>query len=419
MKLMKIFALAIVMAVSAIGPARADTAETIREHLYTGTSAAGYEVMSTLAADDPEAAFGMALFRFLVGIEQLAQAFNAHGFSPEQGIFVSPLLGAAGRIAAPDEAVEPLSYQAMRSYLADFAVAMDEAKALLLTASESNEFAVEIDLLQIRIDLDGDGVGGEHEAIGAILGQLGGMGARLDISDAELIDVPEARFAFDAADTIWLAGYSQVLALQADFLLAHDFEDFFGSFMHRFFPGAGLPMEQHLSGRTFFMDRDSDLLIADAIAAIHTINWPVIEPERLANVQTRLLEIVELSRANWAAILDETDDHLEFMPGPHQTPVFPEMEVSKEMVQAWLLTLDSAEKIFAGELLIPHWRFTGLGFDLTQYLQSAERTDIVLILTGYGALPFLREGKIASAEDFEAGLEIFGDSIWGYALWFN
>ncbi|WP_196257759.1 hypothetical protein [Pelagibacterium limicola] len=399
------------------GPSQAQSgADQLRDFLYEGRIAEGIETFGT-RTEDPEAAFGLGFLTFVSGVEGLAGAFHRHGFDPERGIATSPLLGmpsTAQRRSEPDQ----ISYGAFRDYLEAFVARMDEAHDLLLAASEDTGFAVEIDIMRIRIDIDGDGEAGETESIGAFLAQASGMPPEFGLEGA-LDEIPDARFAFDAADAIWLAGYSQVLAFHADFLLAHDFGDFFTAVMHRFFPGAGLPMEDHRPSGSLFMDRDSDVLIADAIAAIHTLNWPVTDRERLLHAQDRALAVIALSRRNWEAILAETDDNLEFIPSPYQTPVHEEMVVTKAMVSAWHEALDSAERILTGDLLLPHWRFANLGFDLNRYFETAERTDLVLILTGYDARPFMREGKIASAEDFALANDVFGDAIWGYMFWFN
>jgi hypothetical protein len=42
-----------------------------------------------------------------------------------------------------------------------------------------------------------------------------------------------------------------------------------------------------------------------------------------------------------------------------------------------------------------------------------------MILTGLGAVPFLKDGPIASAEDFRAIQDAFGSDWLGYAFWFN
>lgn len=391
------------------------SADDLRGFLYEGRIAEGIEAFLA-RQDDAEAAFGLGFLTFAAGIEDLAAAFYRHGFNPQRGIAVSPIFGLP---TAPEstEVPQALAYGDFRTYLEEFVVTMDAAHDLLLAASEDRDFAVELDIMAIRIDIDGDGVAGATESIGAFLAQAGGMVPDLELED-ELDDMPLS-FAFDAADAIWLAGYSQILAFNADFALAHEFGDFFTAIMHRLFPGAGLPMEDYAPSDSLFMDRDSDALLADAIAAVHTINWPVIDRERLVRTRNRALAVLNLSRRNWEAILAETDDNREFIPSPYQTPVHEDMKITKQMVSAWHDALDSTERVIRGELLLPHWRFSGVGFDLNLYFEAAERTDLVLLFTGMDALPFLREGDIASAEDFASANEVFGDAIWGYALWFN
>ncbi|WP_404403112.1 hypothetical protein [Pelagibacterium halotolerans] len=169
----------------------------------------------------------------------LAQAMLRHGFDPERGIVVSPLLGAFSAPGTSRRAVEPLDYAQLRGYLEAFVAGMDSAKAQLLAAGEHAGFAVEIDVTRIRFDLDGDSVGDNRATVGALLCDGLTMSGTFDRDDPRCPS--DAMFAFDAADAIWLAGYSQVLAVQVDFLLAHDFETTFDVALHRVFPGAGCP----------------------------------------------------------------------------------------------------------------------------------------------------------------------------------
>src|SRR5690606_32679768 len=147
-----------------------------------------------------------------------------------------------------------------------------------------------------------------------------------------------------------------------------------------------------------------------------TINWPVVERERLLAVRDRALAMIDLSRRNWAAILAETDDNLEFMPAPGQMPQASAMAVTKPMVEAWVLTLVAPEALIRGGLLLPQWRDWTLGFDLGAWVEGAERTEFVLLFRGLDALPFLTEGEVADAESFGAANSVFGRSIWNYAL---
>src|SRR5690606_15103041 len=128
--------------------------------------------------------------------------------------------------------------------------------------------------------------------------------------------------------------------------------------------------------------------------------------------------ITGLSRRNWEAILAETDDNRELLPSPRQHGITPDAMITEEQVNAWMAALDTADQVLDGTLLIPHWRFQK-GFDLKAYFETARKTDLVMLITGYDALPFLKDGPIASAESFRAANEVFGDALIGYAFWFN
>ncbi|HCO56412.1 MAG TPA: hypothetical protein DIT93_15530, partial [Pelagibacterium sp.] len=61
------------------------------------------------------------------------------------------------------------------------------------------DFSVEIDVTQIRIDIDGDGEAGEAESVGAFLAMAAGTGQRLDMGSGMAPDLglPATTFAFD------------------------------------------------------------------------------------------------------------------------------------------------------------------------------------------------------------------------------
>ena len=118
------------------------------------------------------------------------------------------------------------------------------------------------------------------------------------------------------------------------------------------------------------------------------------------------------------AILAETDDDHELIPSPTQTSLVPGQPVTQEIVDAWMATLDTLDRILEGKLLVPHWRFSK-GFDLKAYFTQARETDLVLLLTGSAALPYLKDGPIADPESFAAGNHVFGDRWPNFALWFN
>lgn len=405
-----------------------------RDYLYRGDPAGGLKAIEALGSPTTtaEEAFGEGMLLLAQTFEGLSQALYRHGFgAPNTG----PLGPVIPMPIPTNPTPEPLDYEGFRAILDEaskgFSLATDRFGLSGDTAGDEGDFKVRIDPLKVRIDVNGDGKVEDGETIGRVLmGMLqmdpSGMAAtpsattsgRTQSSTAAEPAMPDTEIAFDRADAYWLSGYSSLVHSQVEFLLAHDFSDFFNAVFHRFFPDAGLPMQEFSSGGQLMLDPESDNAIADAIAAIHTINWPVIDKERLRMIQFSLGVVTDTSRANWEAILAETDDDHELLPGPHQRALDGSKPVTQEMVDAWLATLDSVDKVLDGKLLLPHWRFKQ-GFDLKAYFDTAERTDFVMILSGYGALPFLKDGPVATAEDFAAANRVFGDNLLGYAFWFN
>lgn len=400
-----------------------------RDYLYKGDPAGGLKAIEALlnSPTTAEQAFGEGFLTLAQAFEGLSQALYRHGFgAPETGP-LGPVLAVP---IPPNPNPEPLDYETFRSYLEAFSkglsLATDRFGLSGDIAGDEGEFKVRIDPLQIRIDIDGGGAG-ENETLANVFltafqldaaALSGSAGTGRGQAGASAPPAMNSEIAFDRADAYWLSGYSSLLHAQVEFLLAHDFSYFFNAVFHRFFPKAGLPMQEFSSGGQLMLDPESDNAIADVVAAIHTINWPVIDKERLRTIQFSLRVVTDSSRANWEAILAETDNDRELLPGPHQTALDPDLKVTQEMVDAWLATLDTADQILRGELLIPHWRFKQ-GFDLKAYFDGAERTDFVMLLSGYGALPFLADGPIANAESFAAANRVFGDNLLGYAFWFN
>lgn len=391
-----------------------DSAALLRTHLYAGTLAEGEAELAPLAeAGDVEAQFGVGVIKLARAVESFAAAHYRHGFDPINGMGRSPFF-AIGVPSSDSPAAEPLDYETLRTIYADFVMALDEARDVLATAGEGEPFVVPFDAASIRLDLNGDGEITKEESVGAFLA----VTARRTTGGALGMRPMELSFGFDNADAIWMAGYSSILAVQGDFLLAHDFSQLFDAAFHRLFPRAGLPLTDK-RGTGVVFDGESEALVADAIAAIHTLNWPVVDRERFDAVPGRLRDVLNFSRRNWGLILAETDDDAEMLPGPQQTPPPGAPAITMDMVQAWRATLDAAERVIDGDLLVPHWRFPDRGFDLSAYFAEAERTDFVMLLAGLDALPYLRQGEIANMDTFADALETFGDDFFGFALWFN
>ena len=408
-----------------------EAGDLLAQRLYDGTLIEARDA-NVLLCDQyhSDACFAGGLTELISGVEALSQALYRHGATTPGTPAAAMLLGmgmAGGPEAQPaNPNPEPLSYEQLRTLLGDFVIAMDSARNFFAGA-DAGSYVITIDPLKVRVDLDGNGTAEPDETLGTLIGAMG------EFADIPAPDGPppggksktkadepvaDTTIGFDSSDAAWLAGYTQVVAAPVDLLLAHDFSEFFDAYMHRIFPKAGLPMQDYSSGSTLFMDPDSDAFIADIVAAIHTADFPVTDAERLAGVLARLQSITELSRKNWELILAETDDFRELVPSPSQTSLVPGTPVTHEIVNAWMATLDTADQILTGELLLPHWRFKQ-GFDLKAYFETATETDIVMLLAGQGALPYLKDGPIADADSFAEANRVFGENWPGFALWFN
>lgn len=406
---MRLLALAAAFAATVTTAQAGPAGDLLRQHLYAGTLAEGIEALSvpTLVAD-PEAQFGVGLLTLAQGFEGLGQGFYRHGLDigagREFGLFF-PVP------ANPNPA--PLDYDSFRGIINGFVVAMDRAQTAF-EAARGGDYVVPVDLMQLRLDLNADGRADDSEMVGGLL--LSMISGDNPVTGSEVL--PAVEIGFDAADAIWFSGYTQVFAAQGDFLLAHDFQQLFETGFHRLFPKAGLPMQKYLRGGQVALDPETDAAIADAVSVIHTLNWPVSDQARFQRVRQRLLSVIALSRQNWDAILLETDDNRELLPSPKQTSIVPDVAITDETVAAWRATLDTAEQILNGELLVPHWRFRQ-GFDLKAWFDTSTHNDLVLLFTGPDALPYLKEGPVADVQSFAAANAVFGNDWLGYAFWFN
>jgi len=76
------------------------------------------------------------------------------------------------------------------------------------------------------------------------------------------------------------------------------------------------------------------------------------------------------------------------------------------------------EAILQGKKLIPHWRFDE-GINMRRFFLEPSTFDIVLLIQGSAALPYLEEGDLTTGETWAQITQLFGGDFFRYFIWFN
>lgn len=410
-----IFAL-LVLAGLAAAPAHAgEDAVATRKTLENGQTAAGELAMAARLATDPknnEARFGLGLIRFARAIERFGQTQYRYGLRPPHSVNV-PLL----RYPVPvNPSPEELTYEKQRDGLKALLDDLAGVEATLAPMTDDHVRIV-LDLNAIKFDLRGDGKPDDLERLAAIL-------AKLSMTPVEGQAKPEPfEVGFDNADALWLRGYAHLLSASIEFVLAYDWSRTFEATAQLFYPRA-TPSPLANVAEAPGLERDGwlfrdDAHLADLIALLHEIRWPVAEPARMKSAHAHLKQVIALNKAMWKVIEARSDDDKVWIPGPKQKHgVIASMPVTEEQVAAWLGALDEFDAILDGRKLAPHWRFAQ-GLNIRKVFFEPRPFDLVLWITGQAAAPYLEAGPITSGAQWSEWSHVFNDNFPGYAFWFN
>ncbi|MFO0946360.1 MAG: hypothetical protein U1D30_10490 [Planctomycetota bacterium] len=224
---------------------------------------------------------------------------------------------------------------------------------------------------------------------------------------------------FDQADVTWLRGYCHILLAFGELISACDLKDWFDRSAHFVFPKVEgpYPFLRQPRSDAFFND---PFFMVDLAAAAVTFGGPVAEPKRLEASLEHFRMVPVLSRRMWSEVRAETDDDHEWIPGPRQKSGPAGAAVTEQMVDAWLAMLDEVAAILDGKLLVPFWRGGGTqGVNLKRAFLESKRLSALDWIQGTAAAPYLEAGPLAKPNVWNRLLDVFGDNVFGYALWFN
>jgi hypothetical protein len=438
------------------GSASSELVGSIQQHLYAGKTAEAEAVARgrlTDAPNDDQARFALGAVQFLRAVEHLGQAFHRYGLKSSYSDDTTGLLGLPFlRLPIPENpAPEKVTYEALREVLNALVVDLGTAEQTL-GSLKNQTIDLPLNIGLIRLDLDADGAASDEEALWRIF---------VRVADATWLNEQEAAKLltdFDGSDVPWLRAYCHLLMAIAEFPLAHDWSDAFEATFHGLFPKLGTPLaalfqkdvewlakqaklgaplspkpgediQNYYERRRLWIQklkpeeeqryrRVQDGAIADLIAFVHLQHWPVIEPQRMRSVLTHFETMVRLSRENWRRILAETDDRNEWIPNPKQTGVLPRMRVTEDRVAGWQRFLDEFEALLQGKKLLPHYRFDK-GINLRRVFTEPRTFDIVLMIQGTAAVPYLEDGELTTQETWSQITDVFGGDFFRYFIWFN
>jgi hypothetical protein len=400
----------------------------LEKYLLEGRIAEGAAAMQAAVDADPTdgvSQFGLGVTQFFQAIESLGRSQYRFGLLGNRRRAI-PFM----RLPIPEnEKPEQISYVLTRSMIQDLVSGLDKAEKTLSRVKPS-DLKLPLKIGQIRLDLNGDGVGTDEESVWSMLNALGSGGRPADTDAA----VNQLVIAFDDGDVLWLRGYCHVMSALGEIVLAYDWKDQFERTAHLFYPSVQSPYDfLQAEGAGPFNGFNSQNIL-DVIALIHTVNYECVEPERMKVALSHLESVIRLSRESWKLINAETDNDREWLPNPRQTAAIGDLRVSQQNLLGWQAFLDEADAILQGKKLLPFWRgieggamfFDGdfpehpeLGVNVRKVFLEPARLDLVLWLQGTGLQPFLEKGERTDAGAWRRIMNAFDGNFFLFMVWFN
>lgn len=372
----------------------------------------GLEVAIREKPDDGQAHYGLGVVRFFRAIERLGQGLYRYGLKSDVGQQVGvPFL----RLPVPkNPKPESINPDELRQLFVELVNDLSKAEATLGEAQKAigPDVKLPLRLALVRVDLTGDGKV-ETAFLDLMENYVGERAARLGREQTVMLD---------RADVAWMRGYCHLLSALAEVVLGYDQREWFETCGHLFFADVETPYAFLKERRNVdadagpFGDFDS---IVDLIAGVHTLRWPVKEPERLKAALAHLERMIGLSREFWEEARSESDDEQEWIPNARQAGAFA-TPVTEEMIDGWLAFLDETEALLAGRRLVPFWRGGETrGINLRRVFVEPGPLDLVLWVQGTAAAPYLEQGELTKPEVWERLGRVFRGDFIGFALWFN
>lgn len=346
--------------------------------------------------------FALGGIRFLRAIEATFQTRYRTGMDDPTGMI--PLIR-LNQGTAPDATFQPGDVAAL---FAQAASDMQAARAPLAGLATGPEFSLEIRLSDLWFDVNADSTRTPDEDLMQLLGpSLMGF-AWFDRDPA----APAPMIRFDRADAAWLSAYTHLLEGVAETVLAYDPTDALTRAAATRDGIAALSPPAFSEWDMFTPGLDALWVILEALDQ---------QPDaaRLTQARDHFLSMVAENRAFWAAVETETDNDAEWLPNARQTSALG-LTLPPETGATWLSVLADGEALLKGEKLIPYWRLgDGAGVNLGRMFTDPAPIDVKDWIQGAGALPYLEQGDIVTAESWTRFQQMMGGDAMLISIWLN
>ncbi|MEI6063990.1 MAG: hypothetical protein WCQ26_05315 [Pseudanabaena sp. ELA748] len=403
----------LVVTVNSLQPSNAAIAPLPDPYLTSGKLAEGEKVLSDYLQNntkDDKTRFGLSVIQFMRGTERLMQSLYRYGMIQSPLTESIPLL----RLPVPkNPKPQTLTYDGLQQVFQTWIDDLATVRTTLEPIKDQNlKLALRLGL--VRLDFDGNGKADNQEMLWQVFNSV--TGARVTEKEAQ-----QFLIAFDRGDALWLQGYTHVLAAMSEFLRAYDSRELFASCAHLFFQNVDTPHKFLLTNRRKSPEDYgfSFFEILDAVSAVHLAKFPLVEPQRMTTVLNHMKSVISLSRESWRSILAETDRDREWIPNPKQLSVVPQVRVTEEMVDAWMLSLDEITKILDGKKNLPFWRDPKLSIDFPRIFTEPLGFDLMSWVQGTAATPYLEKAPTTDMNVWNRMVSAFGSNLFGFVIWFN
>ena len=425
------FALSVCLSISAVGLAQAQNQPAdarranqagagpplVERYLLDGqlieaTKAA--EARLKQEPEDDQARFGLGVVQFLQAFEHLGGGLYKYGLRTEKSFLRPPEQVREFLPQNPDP--EKLTYADARELVQTF---VDDLATAEATLAEVKDPAVKLPLHVGLIRIDPFG---QQKPISAAF-----LFERVEGLPVTSQQAEDFVIAFDRGDVNWLRGYCHFMSALGELALAVDGQRAFEFSAHVLFEKVETPHAFLLESRRPFDDNPLENVgtLSDVVSLIHQLmRLQVKEPQRMEAALKHLEAGVAQGKELWKHVLAEEDDDREWIPNPQQSGVVG-VQVTQEMVDAWLETLDEADLVLKGEKLIPFWRgMETRGVNLRRVFLEIKTLDPIEWVQGTAAAPFLEEGPLTKFSDERVGARLnnaFGGpfNFIAFGFWFN